>query len=112
MAGPAKLANIRFLSLAPSQERLQPQISFGCVRHGLAGRLDLRGLRLDQPDDMVDHVGVLDMVVGDAAEIDHMLAVAAAGDADVGLAGLARAVDYAAENRERHRRADMAKRLL
>src|SRR5688572_10817335 len=61
---------------------------------------------------MVDHVGVLDMMVGDSGQIDHMLALAAAGDSDVGLARLAGAVDDAAEHRERHRRADMGEPLL
>src|SRR4051812_47423278 len=61
---------------------------------------------------MVDHVLVADMMVGDARQIDHMLPVAAAGDADVGLARLAGAVDDAAEHRERHWRADMAQPLL
>src|SRR3546814_9469185 len=45
-----------------------------------APRLDLGRLGLDQRDDVRDHVGVLYMVVGDARQIDHMLAVAAAGD--------------------------------
>ncbi len=61
-------------------------------------RFDLRRLRFDQLDDMVDHVGVLDVVIGHAGEIDHVLAVAAAGDPDVGLARFARAVDDAAEH--------------
>ena len=74
--------------------------------------LDLGRLGLDQLDDMLDHVGVLDMMVGHARQIDHVLAVAAAGDADVGLARFAGAVDDAAEHRERHRRADMLQPLL
>src|SRR3546814_993587 len=41
-----------------------------------------------------------------------MLAVAAAGDADVGFARLAGAVDDAAEDRERHRGLDMLERIL
>src|SRR5688500_189273 len=61
---------------------------------------------------MVDHVLVADMVVGDAGEVDHVLALAAAGDADVGLARLAGAVDDAAQYRQRHRRADVAEALL
>src|SRR3546814_9148337 len=72
-----------------------------------APRLDLGRLGLDQRDDVRDHDGVLYMVVGDARQIDHMLAVAAAGDADVGFARLAGAVDDAAEDRERHRGLDM-----
>ena len=51
-------------------------------------------------------------MVGDARQIDHVLALAAAGDADVGLARLARAVDDAAEHRERHRRLDVLQPLL
>src|SRR3546814_11220560 len=52
------------------------------------------------------------MVVGDARQIDHMLAIAAAGDADVGFARFAGAVDDAAENRQRHRRPDVLERLF
>src|SRR3546814_8467003 len=52
------------------------------------------------------------MVVGDAREIDHVGAVAAAGDADIGLARLAGAVDDAAEHRPAHRRADVLEALL
>ena len=44
-------------------------------------------------------LGVLEPVVGDAAEIDLMRVVAAAGEADIGLARLARAVDDAADDR-------------
>src|SRR6185295_13455072 len=66
----------------------------------------------DQPDDVIDHVGVLDMMIGDSRQIDHVLALAAAGDADVGLARLAGAVDDAAEHRERHRRADVGEALF
>ena len=52
------------------------------------------------------------MMVGDARQIDHMLAIAAAGDADVGLARFAGAIDNAAEDREGHGCFDMAKRIL
>src|SRR3546814_13965155 len=52
------------------------------------------------------------MVVGDARQIDHMLAIAAAGDADVGFARFAGAVDDAAENRQRHRGPDVLERLF
>src|SRR5437763_11350422 len=85
---------------------------FRRVRGRRFRRFDLRGLRFDQLYDMVDHVGILDMMIGDSGEIDHMLAVTAAGDADVGLARLARPVDDAAEHRERHRRADVAEPFL
>src|SRR5687768_14632520 len=72
------------------------------VGNGGAGGLDLGRLGFDQPDDMVDHLLVADMMVGQAGEIDHMLALAAAGNADVGLARLARTVDDAAQHRQRH----------
>src|SRR3546814_6819383 len=75
-----------------------------------AARFDLGRLRFDQLHDMADHVGVGDMVVGDPREEDHMLAVASAGDADVGLARFAGAVDDAAQYRERHRGLDVAER--
>ncbi len=61
---------------------------------------------------MVDHPFVLDGVVGEAGQIDHVLARAAAGQADVGLARLARAVDDAAEHRERQGRVDMLEPLF
>ena len=54
---------------------------------------------LDQLDQMVDDVGVFQAVIGDAADIDLVGAVAAAGEADIGLARLARAVDDAADDR-------------
>ena len=41
-----------------------------------------------------------------------MLALAAAGDADVSLARFARSVDDTAEHRQRHRRLDMLQPLL
>src|SRR4029450_947297 len=75
-------------------------------------RLDLRRLLLDEADDMVDHLLVADMMVGDAGQIDHMLALAAAGDADVGLARFARAIDDASEHAQRHRGPDVLQPLL
>jgi hypothetical protein len=59
-------------------------------------RFDLGGLLLDQLDEVVDDVGVLQAVVGEAADVDLVGAVAAAGEADVGFARLARAVGDAA----------------
>src|SRR5262249_26083156 len=56
-------------------------------------RLDLRDLLFDQLDQMVDDAGIPQPVVGDAAEIDLMRVVAAAGEADIGLARLAGPVD-------------------
>ena len=61
---------------------------------------------------MVDDVGVLQAVVGEAADIDLVGAVAAAGEADIGLARLARAVDDAADHRHRQRRRDVREALL
>src|SRR3546814_18607043 len=58
------------------------------------------------------HPRVLDMMIGDARQIDHVLARAAAGEADIGLARFAGAVDDAAQNRKRYRRADMLEPLL
>src|SRR3546814_20160323 len=49
---------------------------------------------------------------GDARQIDHVLARAAAGEADIGLARFAGAVADAAQHRKRHRRADMLEPLL
>ena len=59
---------------------------------GFALRFDLGGFLLDQLDEVVDDVRVLQTVVGEAADIDLVGAVAAAGEADIGLARFARAV--------------------
>src|SRR5215471_724999 len=69
--------------------------------------LDFGGLFFDQLDKVVDDVGVLQAVVGAAAEVDLVRAVAAAGEADIGLARLARAVDDAADDRHRKWRRDV-----
>ena len=61
---------------------------------------------------MVDDVGVFQAVVGEAADVDLVGAVAAAGEADVGLARLARAVDDAADDRDGQRRRDVREALL
>src|SRR3954471_16070422 len=63
------------------QERLN---LFGGVERRLIGfgGFDLGGFLLDQTDDVIDHVGVLHMVVGDARQIDHVRSVAASGEAD------------------------------
>ncbi len=79
--------------------------------HALAG-VDGGCFGFDQFHNMRDHIGVFDMVIGHARKIDHMLSITAAGDADVGLARFARAVDDAAEDRERQWRFNMAERVL
>jgi hypothetical protein len=61
---------------------------------------------------MIDDVSVFQAVVSQAADIDLMRAVAAAGEADIGLARLARAIDDAADDRDRQRRRDVGKPLL
>jgi hypothetical protein len=53
-------------------------------------RFDLGGFFLHQLDEVVDDVGVLQAVIGQAADINLVGAVAAAGEADVGFARLAR----------------------
>ncbi len=55
---------------------------------------------------------VLQPMMRHARDIDLMRAVAAAGEADIGLARLAGAVDDAADDRERHRRGDVREPLL
>src|SRR5688500_8727871 len=87
---------------------LDERFLFGGVGKGLGRGFELGGLGFDEADDVVDHFLVPNMMVGDSGEVDHVLALAAAGDADVGLARLAGAVDDAAEHAERHRRADVA----
>ena len=61
---------------------------------------------------MIEHIVALDVVIGHPGEIDHVLAIAAAGYADVGLARFARAIDHAAEHRKAHRRLDVLEPLL
>ena len=93
----------RFAALFGRLERRRP---------GLRG-LDLGGLGLDQLDDVVDHVLVVQLMVGLAGHIDHARALrAAAGEADVGHQRLARAVDHAADDREAHGRGDVLQALL
>src|SRR3954447_16094369 len=75
-------------------------------------RLDLGGLLLDQLDKMIDDIGVLQPVVGDAAQINLMRVVAPAGQADIGLARFAGPVDDAADDRQRQRRRYMREPLL
>src|SRR3546814_4373018 len=58
---------------------------------------------------MVDDVAVLQPMIRQAVHIDHVGAVAAAGEADIGLARFARAVDHAADHRNGHRRCDVGK---
>ena len=51
-------------------------------------------------------------MVGEAADVDLVGAVAAAGEADIGLARLARTVDDAADHRQGQRRRDVGEALL
>jgi len=51
-------------------------------------------------------------MVGEAAQIDLVRAVTAAGEADVGLARVARAVDDAADHRHGERRRDVLDALV
>src|SRR5207248_8408911 len=75
-------------------------------------RFELGGLFLDQLDQVIDNVGILEPVVGHAADIDLMRVVAAAGKADIGLARFAWPIDDAADHRQRQRRRDMSEPLL
>src|SRR5690606_27097998 len=75
-------------------------------------RFDFRRFGFDQLDDVVEHALAFDVVIGHARKVDHVFARAAAGDADVGLARFAWAVDDAAEHRERERRLDVLEPLL
>src|SRR5215217_92896 len=80
-------------------------------RHKSRG-VQLCGLGLDLLDDLVDHAFV-GLFVGDlAVKIDHARALAAAGEADVGVEGLARAVDDAADDGQRHRGGHMGQLLF
>ena len=53
-------------------------------RFGAPGVLDLGGLRLDQRDDVVDHVGIVDLVIGDPPPVHHVAALSAAGKTALG----------------------------
>src|SRR6516164_832241 len=75
-------------------------------------RFDLCRLFLDQFDEVVDDVGVFEAVVGEAADVDLVGVVAAAGEADVGFAGFARAVDDTADDRHGQGRRDVREALL
>ena len=61
---------------------------------------------LDGAHERVDELSFL-VLADDLAAADQQPAVLAAGDADVGLAGFARAVHRAAENRNRDRLLDV-----
>jgi hypothetical protein len=65
-----------------------------------------------QLDEVVDDVGIFEAVIGEAADVDLVGAVAAAGEADVGLARLARAIDDATDGRDGQRRRGVLKALL
>jgi hypothetical protein len=83
----------------------------GCAFVLLRG-FDLGGFFFDQFDEVVDDVGVFKAVVGEAADEDLVGAVAAAGEADIGLARFARAVDDAADDRDGEPRRDVREPLL
>ena len=59
-----------------------------------------------------EDVGVFEAVVGEAADVELVGAVAAAGEADIGLARLARAVDDTADDRHLQWRRDVREALL
>jgi len=61
---------------------------------------------------MIDDVDVLQPVVRQAADIDLVGAVAAAGKADIGLARLTRTVDDTTDDRNGQRRRDVREALL
>ena len=61
---------------------------------------------------MLDHIRRLGLVVGLAGQIDHVLAVATAGDTDIGHQRLTGAVDHAADDRQRQRRLDVGQALF
>ena len=69
-------------------------------------------LALDQLDEMIDQTGLVDPVVGDAVDIHEVGVVAAAGEADVGLPGLAGSVDDTTDDRERQGRGDVLQPVL
>ena len=75
-------------------------------------RFDLGCLLLDQPDEMIDDILVLQPMVRHAGDVDLVGVVAAAREADVGLARLTGAVHDTADHRHRHRRGDVRHPLL
>ena len=65
---------------------------FGLATVGFAGRsvcrFDFTGLGFNQFDQMIDQALVVDLVIGNAAQINEMRAIAATGETNVGFAGL------------------------
>src|SRR6202000_2962575 len=72
------------------------------------------GLLLAELDDVVDELLVVEAVGGLAVQVDLAVALAraAAGEAEIGLARLPRAVHHAADDRKRHRRGDVLQPVL
>lgn len=50
------------------------------------GRFDFRSFLLYQPHNVVNHLVIGHMMIGHARQINHVLAIAATGQADVGFA--------------------------
>src|SRR3546814_19624579 len=103
-SGMTKKANVRsprprgWLSSGDGDSR---RLAVQSIHAHRAARLDLGGLRFDEPHAMADHVGVLNLVVGAARQIDHILAFAAAGAPGVGFARFAGAVSAPAQHPQR-----------
>jgi hypothetical protein len=73
---------------------------------------DLRSPLLDRIDEVVDDVGVFQAVVGDATDVDLVGSVAAAGEADVGFARLARPLTTQPMTRDGEWRRDVREALI
>ena len=69
----------------PGSGRLLRRFERGCGLFPLC-RLDRGGLLLDPLNQVINDIGILQPVVGNSADIDLMGVVAAAGEADIGLA--------------------------
>ena len=86
---------VKPLARAPNAMRMNSSLAMAvCCAHKVkkdlallggverrSGRLgfNLGRLRFDQLHDVLDHVGILHMVIGDSGQIDHVLALTAAG---------------------------------
>src|SRR5437763_15305620 len=90
---------VRRRGAARLSRRFEARVGCGALR-----RLDRGGLLFDQLYQVFDDISILEAVVGGPADIDLMRVVAAAGAADIGLAGFPRSLDDAADPRGGQRR--------
>ena len=71
------------------REKAGSAVDLGRFGFGRCGCLDLGGTGLDKADNMLDDVAIRQPVIGETRHIDLMRSLAAACQADIGLARLA-----------------------